>query len=132
MTTKRIIVIGITIIIISSVFLWLSSLIHSYVYNRMHINRNGLLTCLWLLNSFSSYLLYFYNIRGKLLISLLYILFWGGLMTLMHFIFWNETYGDFSGIEGLKVISGVYFAISTITICIGVGVGFITSCLKRK
>lgn len=67
-----------------------------------------------------------------MLISLLYIFFLGGLMTLMHFIFWNETYGDFSGIEGLKVISGVYFAISTITIFIGVGVGFITSCLKRK
>ena len=132
MTTKRAIGIGITIIIISSIFLWLSSLFHSYVYNRVHINRNGLLTCLWLLNSFSSYLLYFYNIRRRLLISILYILFLGVLMTLMHFIFWNETYSDFSGIEGLKVISGVYFVISTVTICIGAGVGFITSCLKRK
>ncbi|EGT0664575.1 hypothetical protein JAF83_004827 [Citrobacter werkmanii] len=132
MTARKAIGIGITIIIISSLFLWLSSLFHSYVYNRMHIDRNGLLTCLWLLNSFSSYLLYFYGVRQRLLISILYVLFLGGLMTLMHFIFWNDTYNDFSGIEGLKVISGVYFIISAITICIGAGVGFITSCLKRR
>lgn len=131
MTTKKVISIGITIIIISSFFLWLSSLFHSYVYNRMQISRNGLLTCLWLLNSLSSYLLYFYSVRQRLLISILYVLFLGGLMTLIHFIFSNDKYSDFSGIEGLKTISAVYFIISAITICIGAGVGFIISCFKK-
>ncbi len=131
MTAKRAIGIGTTIIVISCVFLWLTSQLHSYVYNRIYINRNSLLTFLWLLNSFSSFLLYFHGVKQRLLISIVYVLFLGSIMTLMHFIFLSDKYSDFSGVEGLKTISGVYFIISTIAISIGAGVGFIISCLKK-
>ena len=131
MTAKRAIGIGTTIIVISCVFLWLTSQLHSYVYNRIYINRNSLLTFLWLLNSFSSFLLYFHGVKQRLLISIVYVLFLGSIMTLMHFIFSSDKYSDFSGVEGLKAISGVYFIISTIAISIGAGVGFIIPCLKK-
>lgn len=122
-----------TIIVISCFLLWSASLFQSYVYSRVHVNRDVLLIIFWFLPASASFLAYFRRARTPLLISLGYILLLSGLLSLVHFIQGEMGIAiDFSGIAGLKVIGGVYFFISTVSIGIGGIAGFFARSLLEK
>ncbi|TKV12331.1 hypothetical protein FDX19_05250 [Citrobacter sp. wls619] len=132
MTERKIIGIGVTVILISCFFLWVSSLFHSYMYSRLGLGRNGILTFLWGLNFIPSFLLYYLCVKNRLIISTGYILLLSGLMAFSHFL--SEKIGfivDFSGGSGLRVVCVIYFIISSILIGIGGFLGFITSSLRK-
>ncbi|WP_347254440.1 hypothetical protein [Leminorella grimontii] len=120
MTTRKNVAFGVTIIVISGFLLWSSSLFQDYVYNRVHISRNILLTFFWLLPASASFLAYFRRARAPLLISLGYILLLSGLMSLIHLIQGEMGVAvDFSGVEGLKVVGWIYLFFSAVSIGIG-------------
>ncbi|SQI38608.1 Uncharacterised protein [Leminorella richardii] len=128
MTTQKNLTIGITIIVISCFLLWSASLFQSYVYSRIHVSRDLLLTIFWLLPASASFLAYFRRARAPLLISLGYTLLLSVLMSLVHLIQGEIGVAiDFSGIDGLKVIGGVYFFISAVSI----GAGGVVGALAR-
>lgn len=132
MTKRKIIGIGVTIILISCLFLWLSYLFHSYIYSRIGLSRNGILTFLWGLNFIPSFLLYYLCVKNRLTISIGYILLLSGLTAFSHFLSGKIGFMvDFSGISGLRVVCVIYFVISSMLIGIGGFLGFITSSLRK-
>lgn len=131
MATRRIIGTGITIIIASSFFLNLLSIFHDYAYDRLNVNRNILLTCIWLTNVYPSYSIYLNKINGRVFISIFYIFLLSGVMTFFHFIYLSDLLSGFS-INEIRAIYGIYFTISTLINFIGALGGFLASLLKRS
>ncbi|EAA6444670.1 hypothetical protein BMS56_23885 [Salmonella enterica] len=132
MAGRKIIRIGVAIILISCFLLWVSSLFHSYMYSRLGLNRNSILTFLWELNFISSFLLYYFFIKNRLMISIGYILLLSGFTTFSHFLSGKIGFVvDFSGASGLKVVCVIYFVISSIIIGVGGFLGFITSAFRK-
>lgn len=131
MATRRIIGTGITIIIASSFFLNLLSIFHDYAYDRLNVNRNILLTCIWLTNVYPSYSIYLNKINGRIFISIFYIFLLSGVMTFFHFIYLSDLLSG-SSINEIRAIYGIYFTISALINFIGALGGFLASLLKRS
>jgi len=87
---------------------------------------------LWGLNFIPSFLLYYFCVKNRLIISVGYILLLSGLMTLSHFLSGEIGFVvDFSGVSGLRVVCIIYFVISSIIIGVGGFLGGIASSFRK-
>ncbi|MEW6429057.1 MAG: hypothetical protein AB1568_13595 [Thermodesulfobacteriota bacterium] len=103
---------------------------NSYIFSRLGLNRNIILSLLWLLPAISSFIAAFFSSKNSLLLGLSYIPILSILGPIIHFF--SGQLGatvDFGGISGLRITFPIYFVLSVIT----VGIGSLTGIsLKRK
>lgn len=110
-------------------FILMSELIvvfREYVYSRLGLSRNLVLSLLWILPIISSFVVVSLSKKNRVLkgLSLIFILSFLGPLT--HFI--TGQFGaviDFSSLSGLKVTFSIYLVLSSLTIGFGTFVGML-------
>lgn len=97
-----------------------------YVYSRLGLNRNLILSVLWLLPIIASLAVVSLSKKRRVLRGLSLILVLSVLGPLVHFV--SGQFGatiDFAGLPGLKVTFPIYLVLSTPTIGLGTVVGML-------
>lgn len=107
----------------------LTVVFREYVYDRLGLSRNLILSMLWLLPVIASFWATFFSERHGVLKSLSLIIVLGLLGPLAHLLagYLGATI-DFAGMSGLKVTVQVYLVLSSLT----VGFGTVAGLLSKK
>ena len=118
---------GLSILIFFIISSELTVVFHDYIFYRLGINRNILLTLLWSLPFFSAFIASYYSKKYKLFYGLSYILLLPLFGAFVHYI--NGELGgviDFRGLSGAIVLFKIYLMVGSIIITIGtiLGVAF--------
>lgn len=122
--------------ILIATFILLSELtvvFKEYVYSRLGLSRNLILSVLWLLPIIASFVVVSLSQKRRVLNGLSLILVLSVLGPLVHFL--SGQFGaviDFSGLPGLKVTFPIYLVLSSLTIGVGTVVGMIVRKLTRN
>jgi len=110
-------------------FVLLSEMIvifNEYFYHRLGLNRNLVLTLLWLLPVLASFLAVYFSEKGHFVTGLSYIPVLGFLGPTVHLLVSKLGVAvDFGGLTGLKVTLQVYFFLSTSTMVAGAVMGLL-------
>ena len=125
--------IGFSLIIIFILMSELAVVFRDYVFSRLGLNRNLVLTLLWLLPAIASFVVVYFSRDRKILKGLSLIPLLSVLGPIIHFLFGK--YGatiDFGGLEGLRVTFQIYFALSAITIVVGMVVGWLFNKSRKQ
>ncbi len=132
MSRLKVWLIGLTIIL---VFVFLSEfaiIFKGYVFGRFGLNRNLILTILWLLPIVSSFIAVFFPEKNGIIAGISYIPILSFLAPIVHFI--SGQLGatiDLGGISGLRITFKIYLVLSVITIGLGCLAGMFSKRLKR-
>lgn len=108
----------------------LTVVFNEYVYGRLGLSRNLILTILWLLPVIASFLVVYLSKKKRVFKGLSFILVLSVLGPLAHYL--SGEFGatiDFAGLPGLKVTFQIYLVLSVLTAGLGTVVGLF---FKRK
>jgi hypothetical protein len=95
-----------------------------YVYGRLGLSRNFILSALWLLPSIASFTVVYLSKKRRVLKGLSLILVLAMLGPLIHFLAGQlGATIDLAGLPGLKVTFQIYLALGVLTIGFGAVVG---------
>lgn len=103
-----------------------------YIFVRLGADRNFVLTILWLLPVFASFVAVFFPKRNGLIAGLSYIPILSVFGPIVHYI--CGQFGakiDFGGLSGLRITFQIYLVLSVITIGIGCIAGISLKGRKR-
>lgn len=118
--------IGFTLIVAFVLISELTVLFREYVYSRLGLSRNLILTLLWLLPVIASFLVVYLSKKRRVLKGLSFVLVLSVFGPLAHFL--SGQLGatiDFAGLSGLKVTFQIYFVLSMLTAGFGTVVGML-------
>jgi len=119
--------IGFGLIVIFVLMSELTIIFREYVYSRLGLSRNFILTMLWLLPVIASFLVVYLSKERRVLKGLSFILVLSVLGPVAHFLL-GQLGGvaiDLSGMSGLRVTFQIYLVLSVITIGFGAAVGIL-------
>lgn len=127
-TSKKAWAFGFLLILLFVLLSELTIVFNDYVFHRMGIDRNLTLAALWLVPMLAAYLASYYSRSFKLLVGLTYALILPIFGALAHYIH-GELGGvvDFRGFSGAVVVFKIYFAVGSIIVLIGTGLGMLLS-----
>lgn len=104
----------------------LTIIFREYVYYRLGLSRNLILTMLWLFPVIASFLVVYFSKKKRVLKGLSFIFVLSVLGPLAHFL--SGQLGatiDLAGLPGLRVTFQIYLVLSLLTIGFGVVVGML-------
>ena len=116
--------IGFTLIVVFVLMGELTVVFREYVYSRLGLSRNLILSILWLLPIIASFMVVYLSKKRGWLKGLSLILVLGVCGPLAHFL--SGQLGatiDFAGLSGLKVTFQVYLVLGALTIGFGAVLG---------
>jgi hypothetical protein len=100
-----------------------------YFFIRLGLNRNLVLTVLWSLPIFASFIAVSFSTYNRIIIGLSYILILSLLAPIAHFLVGQAGVAiDFGGLVSMRVTFTIYLVLSVITI----GIGCVAGILFRK
>jgi hypothetical protein len=123
--------IGVSLIVTFILMGELAMLFREYLYSRLGLSRDLILSVLWLLPIIASFIVVYHSNKKKVLKGFSLIIVLSVLGPLVHFL--SGQLGvtiDFSGFPGMKVTFQVYFILGVLTIGFGVVVGVLFN--KRR
>lgn len=117
------------ILVITFIFLSEAIIVFKeYVYNRLWLDRNLVLTLLWILPALASFTAVYFSQDKKIILGLSYIPILSLLGPAVHFLVGQLGVTiDFRGLEGIKVTFQIYLILSVIIIGIGSIAGIVLS-----
>ena len=115
---------GLSILIFFIVFSEMTVVFNEYIFHRLGINRNFLLTTLWFLPLVASFVAAYYSEKHKLIYGLSYIILLPLLGALIHYI--NGELGgviDFRGVPAAVMTFKIYLVLGSVIITVGTILG---------
>lgn len=102
----------------------LTVVFNEYVYGRLGLNRNALISALWVLPICAAFLVSYFSNKKILLKASSLVVILSVLGPIAHFL--SGQLGariDFAGLSGLKATMPIYVVLSVLTIGVGTAVG---------
>jgi hypothetical protein len=120
--------VGMLLILTFAVLGELFTVFNDYVFHRLGLNRNAVMTVLWVLPFFAAYFASRYSETHKVLTGLSFMLLFPLVGSVAHYI--NGELGgpvDFVGLSGAALIFKLYFAVGSILVIAGTLLGLLLS-----
>lgn len=120
--------IGVCLVIAFAILGELAAMFGDYVFHRLGLNRDIVLSALWILPLAAAYIATRYSPDRKLLAGLSFLLVVPLVGTLSHVV--HGALGgtvDFEGLSGGRIVFGIYLVIGGLVVIVGTILGLVLS-----